>query len=128
MTARSVYIDGERFTLAPSALLGQGGEAEVYDLGDGRVLKWWKPDDHPDFDGLPAVQGAVRRRLAEQQPLEAASLHVAGDLRACDVQKRLGEIQVQHHLLAHGAGLDTAGPADQERHTQRLFIHDALII
>ncbi|NVB80473.1 MAG: hypothetical protein HOV81_18920 [Kofleriaceae bacterium] len=62
----SVYIDGERFTLAPAALLGQGGEAEVYDLGDGRVLKWWKPADHPDFDGLPAVQDAVKRRLAEQ--------------------------------------------------------------
>lgn len=64
MTA--VYIDGERFTLAPAALVGQGGEAEVYDVGDGRVLKWWKPADHPDFDGLPAVQDAVKRRLAEQ--------------------------------------------------------------
>lgn len=63
---RTVWIDGQRVTLAPAALLGQGGEAEVYDLGDGRVIKWWKPADHPDFDGLPAAQDAARRRLAEQ--------------------------------------------------------------
>ena len=51
--SRTVWIDGARVALAPAALLGQGGEAEVYDLGDGRVLKWWKPPEHPDFDGMP---------------------------------------------------------------------------
>ena len=63
MTA--VYIDGTRVTLAPQILLGQGGEAEVYDLGDGRVVKWWKPPEHPDFEGLPDAQAAARRRIAE---------------------------------------------------------------
>lgn len=63
---RHVWIDGTKVTLAPSALLGQGGEAEVYDLGDGRVVKWWKPAEHPDFDGLPDAQQMARRRLAEQ--------------------------------------------------------------
>lgn len=63
---RTVYIDGARVTLAPAALLGQGGEAEVYDLGDGRVVKWWKPPDHPDFDGMPDARAAAARRLAEQ--------------------------------------------------------------
>ncbi len=62
---RAVWIDGAKRTFAPAALLGQGGEAEVYDLGDGRVLKWWKPADHPDFDGLPDAQAAARRRLDE---------------------------------------------------------------
>jgi tRNA A-37 threonylcarbamoyl transferase component Bud32 len=66
MTTRQVFIDGKRVALAPAALLGQGGEAEVYDLGDGRVLKWWKPANHPDFDGLPDAQAAAKRRLAEQ--------------------------------------------------------------
>ncbi|HUS31841.1 MAG TPA: hypothetical protein VMZ53_25245 [Kofleriaceae bacterium] len=66
MTARHVWIDGTRVALDPAALIGQGGEAEVYDLGDGRVLKWWKPADHPDFDGLPEQQAAAERRLAEQ--------------------------------------------------------------
>ena len=63
---RTVWIDGAKVTLAPAALLGQGGEAEVYDLGDGRVVKWWKPADHPDYDGLPDAQDVARRRLAEQ--------------------------------------------------------------
>nr|MDQ3297387.1 hypothetical protein [Myxococcota bacterium] len=63
---RVAYIDGTRVALVPTALLGQGGEAEVYDLGDGRVLKWWKPADHPDYDGLPDAQAAAAKRLAEQ--------------------------------------------------------------
>ncbi|MEO8707174.1 MAG: hypothetical protein ABI867_44515 [Kofleriaceae bacterium] len=66
VSSREVYIDGKRVRLAPAQLVGQGGEAEVYDLGDGRVLKWWKPVDHPDFDGLPDAQAAAARRLAEQ--------------------------------------------------------------
>ena len=62
---RAVLIDGARFELAQAALLGQGGEAEVYDLGDGRVLKWWKPADHPDFVGQPDAQAAATRRLID---------------------------------------------------------------
>jgi hypothetical protein len=61
---RQVWIDGTRTRLAPAALLGQGGEAEVYDLGDGRVVKWWKPPEHPDFGGLPDAQRAARERIA----------------------------------------------------------------
>ena len=62
---RKAWIDGTLHTLTPAGLIGQGGEAEVYDLGDGRVLKWWKPADHPDYDGLPEAQAAARRRLDE---------------------------------------------------------------
>ncbi len=66
MTARTAFVDGRRVRLEPAMLLGQGGEAEVYDLGDGRVLKWWKPPNHPDYDGLPDAQAAAKRRLDEQ--------------------------------------------------------------
>jgi hypothetical protein len=62
---RSVWIDGTKVALVPRALLGQGGEAEVYDLGDGRVVKWWKPADHPDFDGMPIAQQAAAARIAQ---------------------------------------------------------------
>ena len=48
-------------------LVGQGGEAEVYDLGDGRVLKWWKPASHPDYAGDAAAAAAATRRIAEHQ-------------------------------------------------------------
>jgi hypothetical protein len=61
-----VWLDGSRVALAPHALIGQGGEAEVYDVGDGRVLKWWKPPDHPDFAGAPDAQAAAAHRLAER--------------------------------------------------------------
>ena len=64
--SRAVWIDGNRVQLTPQMLLGQGGEAEVYDLGDGRVVKWWKPADHPDFAGMPHEQATASRRLAEQ--------------------------------------------------------------
>ena len=72
---RNVWIDGERVALAPSALFGQGGEAEVYDLGDGRVVKWWKPPDHPDFVGLPDAQRQHRiqadhQRHGRQHPVQ----------------------------------------------------------
>jgi hypothetical protein len=62
---RHVWIDGAKVALTPGALLGQGGEAEVYDLGDGRVLKWWKPADHADFDGMPDAQRAAAARIAQ---------------------------------------------------------------
>lgn len=60
---RQVWIDGARVDLR--RLLAQGGEAEVYDLGDGRVVKWWKPADHPDFAGNRAAQAAAAKRIAE---------------------------------------------------------------
>jgi len=63
---RAVWIDGARVELTPQALLGQGGEAEVYDLGLGRVVKWWKPADHPDFAGSPEAQAAAAHRIAER--------------------------------------------------------------
>ncbi|HEX4420307.1 MAG TPA: hypothetical protein VH165_20465 [Kofleriaceae bacterium] len=63
---RSVWIDGTRVALAPAALIGEGGEAEIYDLGDGRVLKWWKPPGHPDFAGAPEAQAAAAHRIAER--------------------------------------------------------------
>ena len=62
---RAAWVEGRRVALDPAQLLGQGGEAEVYDLGDGRVLKWWKPPDHPDYVGLPDAQAAAARRLAD---------------------------------------------------------------
>jgi hypothetical protein len=62
---RTAWIDGAKRVLAPAQLVGQGGEAEIYDLGDGRVAKWWKPPTHPDFDGWPDAQAAAARRIAE---------------------------------------------------------------
>lgn len=61
MTA--IYVAGARVRLAPDMLIGTGGEAEVYDLGDGRALKLFKTPDHPDLAGAPIEQDAAKERL-----------------------------------------------------------------
>jgi hypothetical protein len=48
-------------------VLGAGGEAEVYDLGDGRALKLYKRADHPDVAGDPLREAAATARLAEAE-------------------------------------------------------------
>ena len=57
----------KRFRPSPTKSVGKGGEADIYDLGDGTVLKLFKPPDHPDYDGLPNEQTAARRRIDEHQ-------------------------------------------------------------
>jgi hypothetical protein len=62
-----VYLEGRKLRLDPTKALGKGGEADVFDLGDGRVLKLFKPPEHPDYDNLPGEQAAARARIAEHQ-------------------------------------------------------------
>ncbi|MFL5345085.1 MAG: hypothetical protein ACJ8AT_09835 [Hyalangium sp.] len=62
-----VYLEGKKVRLDPTRALGKGGEADVFDLGDGRALKVFKPPEHPDYQGLPEEQAAARSRLDEHQ-------------------------------------------------------------
>lgn len=62
----SLYVSGKAHRLSPARLLGSGGEAEVFDLGDGTALKQWKPPEHPDFAGDAPAQAQARQRLDEQ--------------------------------------------------------------
>ena len=64
---KTVYVAGVRVRLTPAMLIAVGGEAEVYDLGDGRALKLFKTADHPDLADAPAEQQAARARLATHQ-------------------------------------------------------------
>lgn len=59
----NVYVAGQRVALSPAAAIGQGGEAEVYDMGGGRALKVFKGPGHADFAGHPQEQDAARKRL-----------------------------------------------------------------
>ncbi len=63
----TVYLEGKSRRLRPADLLAEGGEAEVYDLHDGTVVKWFKPPQHPDFAGDAQAQAQVADRLAEHQ-------------------------------------------------------------
>ncbi|QSQ21833.1 hypothetical protein JY651_42915 [Pyxidicoccus parkwayensis] len=62
-----VWLEGKKVRVSPASALGKGGEADVFDLGDGRALKLFKPPEHPDYTGLPAEQAAARVRLDEHQ-------------------------------------------------------------
>src|SRR3989344_2896653 len=57
----------KKFRPDPSKSIGKGGEADIYDVGDGMALKVFKTPDHPDFDGLPHEQEGARARIAEHQ-------------------------------------------------------------
>jgi len=62
-----VWLERKKVRVDPARALGKGGEADVFDLGDGRALKLFKPPEHPDYTGLPAEQAAARARLDEHQ-------------------------------------------------------------
>jgi hypothetical protein len=62
-----VHVDKKRIRLDPSRSIGKGGEADVYDLGDGRALKIFKTPDHPDYQGADAEQRAAEKRIAIHQ-------------------------------------------------------------
>ena len=67
-----VYVGSRRIKLSPQASVGKGGEADVFDIGKGMVLKLWKTPEHPDYEGAPAEQAAARDRIdLHQQKLRA---------------------------------------------------------
>ena len=62
-----VYLGDAAVTVTPAMILGQGGEADVYALPDGRALKLFKTPAHPDLRELPDARAAATARLAEHQ-------------------------------------------------------------
>lgn len=59
-----VYVGGTRIRLSQATLKTEGGEAEIHYIGGGRVLKLYKPPNHPSYDNDPSAQEGARRRLA----------------------------------------------------------------
>jgi H/ACA ribonucleoprotein complex subunit 3 len=67
-----VYLNQKRIKINPKMAIGKGGEADIYDLKNGKVLKLFKPADHPDYQLLPQEQLAAKARLSiHQQKLPA---------------------------------------------------------
>lgn len=62
-----IYVNGAKIRLDPSKSVGKGGEADIYDIGKGLVVKVFKPPNHPDFEGLPNEQQNARERLLVHQ-------------------------------------------------------------
>jgi len=63
----NIFVNGKRVWVGPRNVIGQGGEADVYDIGQGQALKLYKTPDHPDFAQQPEAAAAAQRRLDEQQ-------------------------------------------------------------
>jgi len=59
-----VWIDDHAVDVGILPVLGHGGEADVYDLGD-RALKLYKGPRHPDVAGDPVREAAAATRLAD---------------------------------------------------------------
>lgn len=62
-----VLLNGRRLSLNPRSVIGQGGEADVYDIGGGIALKLYKTSTHPEFHHQPLEQRAANSRLRTQQ-------------------------------------------------------------
>jgi len=62
-----VYINGKKVRADPKRAIGKGGEADVFNIGQGIALKLFKQPDHPDFQGVSQEQQAARNRLQIHQ-------------------------------------------------------------
>ncbi|UBF26615.1 hypothetical protein K9N68_00960 [Kovacikia minuta CCNUW1] len=62
-----VYVNGKKIRADPKRAIGKGGEADVFDIGQGKALKLFKQPHHPDYQGLPNEQQTARDRLQLQQ-------------------------------------------------------------
>ena len=62
-----VLIGGKRLRVDSLKAVGKGGEADILDIGNGRILKLFKPPNHPDYDGNPHEQKGAQARLIEHQ-------------------------------------------------------------
>ncbi|MCL1470217.1 hypothetical protein [Argonema antarcticum] len=62
-----VYIKNKKIRLKPNKAIGKGGEADVYDIGNGKALKLFKQPDHSDYQNNSQQQRTAQERLDEHQ-------------------------------------------------------------
>jgi H/ACA ribonucleoprotein complex subunit 3 len=62
-----VYLNGKKLQLNPIDAIGKGGEADIFDIGGGIVLKAFKQPNHPDLVGFKEDQLVAKLRLDEHQ-------------------------------------------------------------
>ncbi|MFB2922470.1 hypothetical protein [Aerosakkonema funiforme] len=62
-----VYINNKKIRLKPNKAIGKGGEADVYNIGNGKALKLFKQANHPDYQNNSQQQRTAQERLDEHQ-------------------------------------------------------------
>ncbi len=78
-----VYVNKKRVKLNPRYAIGKGGEADVFYIGQGKALKLFKSENHPDYQGLPnEQQAAVERLQIHQQKLRAFPANLPANIIA----------------------------------------------
>ena len=60
-----MYLKGSK--VGAMKFVNKGGEADIFDIGNGLALKVFKPPDHPDFAMWPREKVAAKNRIAEHQ-------------------------------------------------------------
>lgn len=60
-----IYLKGSR--VGVMKFINKGGEADVFDIGNGLALKIFKPPDHPDYAMQPSEKAAAKNRISEHQ-------------------------------------------------------------
>lgn len=60
-------INGKKVQTTSLKVIGKGGEADVFDLGTGKVLKVFKTPTHPDYSGNPHEQKGAKERILKHQ-------------------------------------------------------------
>lgn len=60
-----VYVNNRQINLGRP--VGKGGEADVFDMGNNKAIKIFKPPDHLDYSLSPEEQDGARARIAEHQ-------------------------------------------------------------
>ena len=63
----TVILNGKQLRLKESKIIGKGGEAIVYDIGNDIAVKIFKTPDDIDYQGLPDEQIGAKNRIEEHQ-------------------------------------------------------------
>lgn len=108
MTARA-YVNRQAMALSPQKVIGQGGEAVVYQLDSATVLKLYLQPDDPVFAGDPQAQAAARLRLDEQQqklPAFPSGLPAAVTAPAALVYDKPGSGRITGYTMRYLHGLE----------------------
>lgn len=134
-----IFVGGNKVRLARNRVIGKGGEADIYDIGGGQVLKLYKHPDHPDYTGLPHEQeGARQRLLTIQHKLPAfphnlprqvvAPLELATDASGKIVGYTMRMVRNAEVLMRYGerAYRDQGGLTNNMMMSVLLDLHDAV--
>jgi len=62
-----VEIGGKVIECLPSSIIGQGGEASVFDIGSGMAFKMYKTPSSPEFSNDPVGKHLAEEKIEEQQ-------------------------------------------------------------